>query len=224
MDENENELLPATTPHETALDISAALVSIVPWVGGPVGAVLTGMSQTRKLNRVREVLVSMSDQIKDIDSEVSKNYVKTEDFQELLEKTLRQAVDERNEEKRSAYAAFLANDIKSPSKPYDEKVRILGTLEEIQVDHIRLLKTLLLEPDPNIEKIMLSGSISQTLQRRLPDMALGLIVDLARQLTDMRLAELGSLNIMMTAKGAEDLRNRVTEYGHKFIQYILREP
>ena len=224
MDENENELLPATTPQETALDISAAVVSVVPWVGGPVGAVLTGMSQTRKINRVREVLVSMADQIKDIDSEVSKNYVKTEDFQELLEKTLRQAVDERNEEKRAAYAAFLANDIKSPGRPYDEKARILRTLEEIQADHIRLLKALLLEPDSNIEKTMLSASISQTLQRRLPDMASGIIVDLARQLTDMRLAELGSLNGNMTARGAEDLRNRVTEYGRKFIQYILIVP
>jgi hypothetical protein len=224
MDENNKDLLPATTPQETALDVTAAVASIVPWVGGPIGAVLTGMSQTRKINRVREVLVNMAHQIKDIDTDVSQNYVKTEDFEELLEKTLRQAAEERNEEKRRAYAAFLANDIKSPGRPYDEKIRILRTLEEIQADHIRVLKVLLQEPDPNIEKTSSIGAISQTLQRQLPDMSSEAITDLARQLTDMRLAELGSLNTMMTARGAEDLRSRVTEYGRRFVQYILISP
>ena len=221
MDENNKDILPATTPQETAIDIAATVASIAPWVGGPIGAVLTGISLTRKINRVREVLVSMAEQIKDIHSEVSENYVKTDDFQELLEKTLRQAIDERNEEKRKAYAAFLANDIKSPGSSYDEKARVLRTLEAIQADHIRLLKALLQEPDPDIERTNSIGSIRQTLQRCLPDIAPDISIVLARQLTDMKLADLAGSNSMMTTRSADDLRLRITEYGHKFIQYIL---
>ena len=221
MNEEEKDLLPSTTPQETAIDVAAALASIVPWVGGPVGAVLAGMSLTRKINRVREVLINMAEQIKDFQLEASEKYVKTEDFQDLLEKTLRQVADERDETKREAYAAFLANDIKSPGEPYDEKVRILRTLEEVQADHIRLLKALLQEPDLKFAETMVTGSISQTLRRRLRDMSPERIADLAHQLVDMRLAELSSLNTTMTARGAEDLRSRITTYGHRFIQYII---
>lgn len=88
-------------------------------------------------------------------------------------------------------------------------------------DHIRLLKALLQEPDPDIERTHSIGSIRQTLQRRLPDMESDTLIDLARQLTDMGLADLAGSNTMMTARGAEDLRLRITDYGRKFAQYIL---
>jgi hypothetical protein len=217
--DDEKEVLPATTPQETALDVGALVSSIVPWVGGPVNAVLAGISLTRKINRVREVLVNMAEQIKDVKSEISEAYVKTEDFQDLLEKTLRQAADERNEEKRKAYAAFLAGDIKSPGQPYDEKLRILRTLEEIQADHIQMLKALMLEPDH--KNLGMTGSIGRTLEKRLPGISRDRINDLAQQLTDMRLANLGSLNTMMTTTGAEELQHTIMPYGRRFIRYIL---
>jgi len=50
----------------------------------------------------------MAGMIKDIQSDLAKEYVKTDEFQELLEKTLRQAAEERSEEKRRAYSKFLA--------------------------------------------------------------------------------------------------------------------
>lgn len=217
--DKDKEMLPATTPQETALDIAAVVSSVVPWVGGPVNAVLAGISLTRKVDRVREVLVNMAEQIKDLKSEISETYVKTEDFQDLLEKTLRQVANERNEEKRKAYAAFLAGDIKSPGQPYDEKIRTLRTLEEIQADHIQMLKALMQEPDRNVSGMM--GSVGQTLQKRLPDISRDRINDLAQQLMDMRLANLDGLNTMMTATGAEELQHTVTPYGRRFIQYIL---
>jgi len=219
MDNSNKEILPVSTPQETAIEIVAALASVVPWIGGPVSTVLAGISFARKYERVREVLVNMAEQIKNFESEVSRKYVATADFQDLLEKTLRQAADERAEEKRKAYATFLANDIKSPGQSYDEKIRILRTLEEIQVDHIRMLKALLQDPDRNIGGMI--GSVSQTLQKRLPDIPTDRIADLAQQLKDMRLVNFGNLNTMMTATGAEELQHTVTPYGRKFIQYIL---
>jgi dsDNA-binding SOS-regulon protein len=216
---DDEDILPLSTVPETALDVAAAISSIAPWVGGPISAVLTGMSLTRKLDRVKAILLDMANQIKDVKSNEAEEYVKTDEFQELLEKTLRQAAEERSEEKRRAYASFLAGDVKSPGQPYEEKIRILRHLEEIQANHIRMLKALMQAPDYNSS--LLSGSISQTLQRRLPDIPMDRIRDLAQQLTDMRLADLTNLNTMMTARGAEELQNRITAYGLKFIAYTL---
>jgi len=105
--ENKNqEILPVSTKQENFLNIAATISSIVPWVGGPVSSVLSGMSISHKIERVNEVLLNMAEEIKGLGSEIPKDYVKTEEFQELLEKTLQQVSNERNDEKRRAYATF----------------------------------------------------------------------------------------------------------------------
>lgn len=219
MDEDGKELLPTTTTSETIADIASVVTSVVPWVGGPVSAVLAGVSLNRKIGRIREVLIDMADQIKNVTSDEAKKYVQTEDFQDLLEKTLRQSADERVEEKRKTYAAFLANDIRLPGQDYDEKLRILRTLEQVQMDHIRVLKALLQEPDygsitGNI------GSVRQTLEKRLPDLDSTKLIDLAEQLASMGLTNSVMFTTMMTARGAEELRHIVTPYGRRFLEFI----
>ncbi len=88
MEEKSKEILPESTKKETILDTVAAITSIAPWVGEPVSSVLSGMSISRKMKRVNEVLLNIAQGIKGFESEIPKNYVKTEEFQELLEETL----------------------------------------------------------------------------------------------------------------------------------------
>jgi dsDNA-binding SOS-regulon protein len=219
MDEDRKELLPTTTTSETIADIATVVASVVPWVGGPVSAVLAGISLNRKIERIRGVLTDMADQIKNVTSEEAKNYVQTEDFQDLLEKTLRQSADERVQEKRKAYAAFLANDISMPGQDYDEKLRILRTLEQVQMDHIRVLKALLQEPDYGSITGSI-GSVRQTLEKRLPDLDGTKLIDLAEQLATMRLTNSVMFTTMMTARGAEELQHIVTPYGRRFLEFV----
>jgi len=69
--------------------------------------------------------------LKDFKSEASEQYVKTEDFEELLENALRKASEERYEEKRRIFANFLIGAIESPGESYDEQIRFLRVLEEL---------------------------------------------------------------------------------------------
>jgi len=221
VEDESKEILPASTEKEIILDVAAVVSGIAPWVGGPVSAVLSGMSISRKMGRIKEVILNMADKIQGLESEVSKDYVKTEEFQELLEKTLKQVADERNDEKRKAYAAFLAGDIKSPMESYyEEKIRFLRTLEDMQINHIQILKAMMQEPDPNPAMI---GSVSKTLEKRLPNIPLERVSDLAQQLTDMRVADLTNMNTQMTGRGAEELKHHITPYGHRLIKYILSD-
>jgi hypothetical protein len=218
MTEENSDLLPLSTREEKMLDITAAVISLTPWVGGSVSVVLSGMSFDRRIRRVKEVLVKMAQDIKNVESEVSQKYVQTEDFEDLLEKTLRQVADERNEDKRAIYAAFLSDAVKSPGKPYDQQIRILRTFENLQPDHIQIMKAYMQEPDPNPPMI---GSISSTLKKRLPDMKSERISDLVSQLVDMRVIGDTSINTMMTGRGAEELRNRISPFGHDLLKHIL---
>lgn len=217
MSDNNSDLIPSATSTETALDVAAFVGSAVPWIGGPVSNVLGGMSTSRKLARVREVLGGLVADLEDFKSAISEEYVKTEEFEELLEQTLRRATEERNEEKRKIYRTFLLNAIESPGEPYDEQIRFLRTLEEIQSDHLRMIHALSLQPSPNTGMM---GSPNQTLCKRLPEIGEDRIAELVDQLNNKRVTKLTSLKTMMTGHGAEDLRHSITPYGHRFLQYL----
>ncbi len=217
VDEESNNLT-ASTPTETALAASSIIVALVPWIGGAVSEVLTGVSTARKMSRVNDVLQRMNERIKEHESDDAKQYVQTEDFRDLLEATLRQAASERSEDKRKCYGRFLARDINNPGELYDEKLRILRTMEELQEDHLRIVQAMSQPPDPTARGM--SGSLADTLQKRIPDMPMQRIQDLSQQLTDLKVADLGSLNSMMTAHGAEELRSRFTPYGQNLLRYI----
>ncbi|MCI0427561.1 MAG: hypothetical protein L0Z46_06060 [Nitrospiraceae bacterium] len=211
-------LVPASDPKTLALEVAAFVTSAVPYIGGPVSNILSGVATARKLNRVRGVLESVAEDLKGFKSEITDRYVRTGEFEELLERTLRQAADERSEEKRRLYASFLRDDIKSPTGTYDEKLRFLRTMEELQPDHLLVLKALSAAPDANPGMM---GSPSQTLSKRLPQMNEAQITELVSQLNDMRITNLGSLKVMMTGHGAADLRHSITQYGRRFVEYVL---
>jgi hypothetical protein len=216
---NSGELVPRPTPAEKGLGIAAVVASAIPWLGGPVSAVLSGVSFGRKVDRVRDVLEQVSEELRGLEAEASKDYVKTEDFEELLEQTLRKVADERSEEKRHIYALFLSDAIRSPGEPYDEQLRYLRTLEALQPDHLRVLKALAAPPEGGDG---LMGSPAQTLQQRLPDMGADRITDLVSQTNDLRVTNLTSLNATMTFRGSQQLSQTITPYGQRFLVYVTR--
>jgi len=211
------DLLPSSTKIETSLDLAAVVTSIVPWLGGPVSAVLAGMSLARKLDRVKEVLQGLAGDLKDLKSKQSEEYVKSDEFQELLEKALLKASEERSEQKRHIYRAFLTDAIALPGKSYDEQVRFLRTLEEIQPDHLKMLKAIAAPPEPGEGY---SGSKANTLRSRLPNMSPSTISELVQQLNDMRISNLTGLNTMMTFRGSLDLTPSITPYGDRFLKFL----
>ncbi len=217
-DDDETTDVATTDPKQLAIDIAAFTTSAIPYLGGPISSVLSGVGTARRMRRVSEVVHQLAEDLKGFKSEVTEKYVRTEEFEELLERTLRQASDERNEEKRRILAAFLADDIRAPGPSYDEKLRFLRTLEELQPDHLAVVKALAQEPDRDPGMM---GSPSQTLKKRLPGIGSDAhLAELVAQLNTMRVTNLQSLNTMMTGHGAADLRQSVTAYGQRFLRYL----
>ena len=204
---------------QLALDVAAFATSAIPYIGGPISNVLSGVGTVRRINRVREVVARLARDLQEVRS-VNEEYVKSEEFKELLELALRQAADERDEQKRRLYAAFLADDIRLPGPSYDEKLRFLRTLEELQPDDLAVLRALGAPPENNPGSM---GTPGQTLSRRLTGLDAAHIAELIGQLNAMRITNLGNLNIMMTGSGAADLRHAITAYGQRFLKY-LNEP
>ncbi len=206
---------------DTALEISAAFASAVPWVGGAVSNYIAGHANDRKFHRVAEELKKLADDMKRVESDTAKQYVKTEEFEDLLDLTMQKIALERSEQKRKMYRAFLANTAASPGEPWPEKQRFLRTLDDVEPDHVRLLKALLQEPRRDLGP-MAFGSISGTIRERAPEIVPRLD-QLVRDLDRMGLANVGQTGGMMTGHGAQDLRGRVTAYGQRFARYVMAE-
>ncbi|MCX6830138.1 MAG: hypothetical protein NT002_12810 [candidate division Zixibacteria bacterium] len=215
---NNDQIIPAEESGDEALEIISFISSAVPYIGGPVSNIISGALTKRKLARIREFLLGLASDLKEFKSTVTEEYVKTDEFEELLETTLHKVAEERNEQKRQIFRSFLEEAIKSPGESYDEQRRFIHILEQLQDAHIALMKVIIQTPDPNPPGI--TGSIGQTLQRRLPNIPREKIVELLSQLKDLRLAMLADPNMMLTPHGAEDLRSGLTDYGRRFLKYL----
>ena len=111
----------------------------------------------------REVLEGVVEDLRHFKSEASEKYVETEEFEEVLENALRRAADERNGEKRCLYRAFLTQSITAADRSYNEQIGFLRTLEDLQRDHLLVLRALLEAPPSDYEGIM--GSPTTTSPR-----------------------------------------------------------
>ena len=76
-------------------------------------------------------------------------------------------------------------------------------------------------PPPDAHQKMM-GSPRQTLLERtgLPDDEIKSAVD---KLNDLRVTNLGSLMVMMTGAGAQDLRHNITPFGQKLMDYVRQQ-
>ena len=204
---------------DKVLAISAIVSSAVPWIGGPVSNVLSGMVTERKIDRVREVLMGLTEDLENFQSEVSEEYVKTEEFEDLLDEALRRVARERSEEKRELYRGFLRHTVKVPSDiAYDRKIQILQMLEQVTPGHMAILKALSQTPGEPTNLMM--GSPINTIETRADNLSREEIQELVGQTNALRLTNLTSLMVMMTGTGAEDLRPSITRLGNELLRYL----
>lgn len=198
--------------------VLSVVSSAVPYLGGPVSAILGGYVTKRKFERMEEVINELAEDLKDYQNEASQNFVKTDDFEDLLDDTLRKVACERNDEKRRLFKNMLLKTIKDCDSNYDEHQRILRIIEQLQGDHILLLKAIDQEPSGDSA---FSDSARVTLQNRLKGFGTKHLTDLVEQLDDLRVVKLlSSLNLPKRGIEAKDLRGTITPLGRRILNYI----
>ncbi|MDE0441667.1 MAG: hypothetical protein OXL38_06060 [Gammaproteobacteria bacterium] len=197
---------------------TSALVSLVPWLGGAASNVVSGYGQTRKFNRVKELLDGLASRLSDFESDVAKEYVRTEDFEDLLQQTLRRVADERNAEVRNLYLRFIHRAIAEPGDEYDGQMDVLRAIEGLRGVHVTVMRALCEEPRPDADR-KFAGSPSQTLRERT-GLSSEQIKDAVETLNDLRLINLDGLHVTMTGRGSESLQHTVTTLGIQVLDYI----
>ena len=121
-------------------------------------------------------------------------------------------MSEPDDYKRKCYAYFLANDLKLPHHPYQEKISLLHDLEQLPPDGIRLFKSLLLEPEGRVYI-----PLYQTLQQRLPDLAMEQIAELTGQLEERGIANFKNQTALLRGRRPGDLQVLISRYGQRLL-------
>ncbi|MDR3575339.1 MAG: hypothetical protein P4L50_15875 [Anaerolineaceae bacterium] len=213
---DEKKITPLSTSSDEILEAIAAIGARAPWLSEPIFPILLKLTIPHNFGRVRSVLLEMAQQLKNIQPEDAARYLKTDDFYVLFQEALEYSANEPDDQKRKCYAYFLASDLKLPHQPYMEKMNLLHDLEELPPDGVRLLKSLLREPEGRVYI-----PLYQTLQQRLPDLAMERIAELTGQLEGRGIANFKNQTALLRGRRPGDLQVLITRYGQRLLSYIL---
>jgi len=220
-----NNQKPALTPasrDERFNNLLAIAASAAPWIGGPISGIIGGVATALKIKRLTQFIEDVLEHVEELHSQESEEFVKTEDFVDIFDKTAQAVADERYETKRKLFSNYILNNIADPEISYQLRLKCLRLLEDINTQHLDLLEALLRQPT-EAELNMSIGAPSTTLERRAPHLRANLLAVIHETntlgLTDIK----GNyLNTNMTGGGAANLAHAVTLLGKNLIAFITR--
>jgi hypothetical protein len=201
-------------------EAAALFASAIPFVGGAISNVLTGWSAERRYERIKEVCAGLARDLEAFTGRVRADYVRSEEFSDLVDQALRRVAMERSEEKRRLYRGVLLGAVTGADQSYDEQLHLLRVIESLQAAHIEVLRALLQTPSAADGT---HGTFRQTLKRRLPHLTDQRIADLVTQLDDLRVTKVGNLKVITTAQGAQRMQTMVTALGRRLASYLREE-
>ena len=213
------ELAPPTKIERFA-ELAAVITSAAPWIGGPVAEIIGGVATNLKINRVIEFVQSVLEHVEALHTKRSEEFVKSEDFADILEKTTQAVADERHEAKRRLFSNYILNNISHPEISYDQRLKCLRLLSQVDIRHIDLLGALRQTPSKAELNLSMSAPIT-TLGRRVPNLEneLNEVVHVTNTL-GLTNVQNTYLRTNMTGAGAADLRHAVTSLGCEFLTFI----
>jgi hypothetical protein len=211
------DILPSMTRDEKIIEVVGTVSSLTPLLGGPLSSILMGISGDRRFDRARKVIIELAERLGVIEAD-REAFLRSEDFENLLIETLQRVAAERDESKRWAYRNILLNAVRDAGQSYDETLRFLRVLEQLQPNHVEVLRAY--DAEPAESNTLIGGSRRHTLGNRLHEMPAEHIDDLVVQLEDLRLTT-GSLQGMVTGPSAVDLRPLITPFGRRFLMYVV---
>jgi len=206
-----------------------ALISAVPYLGGPISAVIGDIQSIRKEKRFVEFINGLREDLHNFSDRVNTEFISKEDFLDIFEQTARKIVMIRQEIKRTAFRHILSNAILSSDVSYDEVEEFLSLVERFREEHIFLL-SILRDPVKYDEETgnrvgkggRTTTSISQIMRQLLPGWNKDLILEVTTVLENERLIQhiTARYNMTLTDQGINHLVNTLTPKGMRFVTFI----
>lgn len=202
-------------------------LNAIPVVGGVMSGVANEIIARRQNKRLEEFLLSLSQDIQAVEERLNKDFLKTEDFYDIVEDTFTKVSETRQQVKIDAYKAIFMNSILANSPVIDDILELNDLIYSWQPRHIILLK-LLYNPQLVDEQMGnpvgagggFSTSLSTILCKLLPQWSEDQIVRTWKDLYDQRIHNTPEVKTMITDRGLDQLQNRLTPFGQHVAKYL----
>ncbi len=205
-----------------------AALSGIPVIGGPVSSLASEYIPNWKEERILNFIKELSEKLGGMEDIIDKEYIKTEEFAFLFEKTFLGVINNYQKEKLDAYKAILINSCIKTGFDTPEKEYFLFLVERLNVVHILILSLFW-----NIESFEIKygvrtpegiGTLKNTIMTLLEpfDFEKDLVSSAIRDLDNMGLLKgvHDALSTVMTASGATELKGRMSQFGKRFCEFV----
>ena len=223
--------LAATRREKTGKAIAIAL-NAVPIGGGVMSDVASTLIANRQSRRLNNFLSKLADDFNRLESLLNDEFMKSEDFEDLVEDVFTKASDARRQEKLDAFRAIFMNACIDESPSYNEIEEIIVLVSSWQVRHILLLKAfanpnaarleslvfkpLPSEPEPWVE-------VGDVIRHLFPEWTDDQIQRTWSDLRDSRIIHDDQLGMLVMESERKNLANRLSTFG-KIVARYLKSP
>jgi hypothetical protein len=212
--------LEETTARDHALVVGIAALQAVPVIGGVVATFISEYLPRKKQERLVGFVQDLSRELEAGRDRIDRDFVKTKDFDRMVEDVLERVQTVRNEDKLGYWAALLAGASTTDRPNQTDRDRMIETLDALRPEHLRLLHVIATtnEPPPGLY----AGGVSATLDWKMPDVPND---EARRRWTELSRFDLvgGYASGTMTAQGAGNLMGHMTPYGREFVRLLRLE-
>lgn len=209
---------------EHLLNIIKAVLSTVPFAG-VIASLMTDYIPTTKAKRLEEFTERIAKDLYRLQDSVNAEYLLTDDFAYLFEKSYRAVAEFPQKEKLEIFRGILVNSATIKGYTEEEKEYFLSLAMNLSTLHIRILKFMAM-PDKyleeaGIQKEKITGGFSNFFPVAIPGVNLDVIRSAFSELNRYGFTNTGEsiFGTMTSGQGLDLLRGRVTELGNRFIRF-----
>ena len=211
---------------EHILNILKAGLATTPFCGG-IASLMSDYIPNAKFERLEKFANQIAEDLVELQSKVDETKIHTDEFAYIFEECFRGVAENYQKEKIEAFRGILINTAVGSNVSEDEKEFFLNLVNTLSVLHIRILKFM---DSPieylstyNIPQESIHGGFSQFFPVAIPGVSVEVIQSAFGDLHQYGFTNTDKsiFNTMTSGQGLNLIGNRVTEFGHKFMNFCL---
>lgn len=214
------------TKLDHALSVVKAAANAIPYVGGPLGSLLSDYLPNSVEKRKTEFIGKLGQELESVQDRLQNDVISKEYFISIFMQSFRRAIESSQEEKVGAFRAIIVNTAIDQAPREDEIFAFVNITDRLTPLHIKLLK-ILANPEQAIEnnetaksgfENVSMGGINTLFELLLSEYPIDLVGVAFYDLYILGLQNTERGGVTMTKSGITS--KRTTGFGDRYLQYI----
>jgi hypothetical protein len=220
-----SELNKKSSFREHILNIIKGILASAPFTGG-ISSLMTDYIPNTKQKRLEEFAKQVAEDLLKVKDKIDNEVILNDNFAFMFESSFRKASENYQKVKLNAFRGIIINSAIRKDITNDEKEYFLNLTNNLTVLHLLILKFMATPEkyleEMNIPQNRISGGFSSFFPVAIPNVSLDVIKIAFSELHSFGLinTDKGIFGTMTAGQGLELLRDRVSNVGLRFIEFI----